>query len=139
MAMETGGRTWADTMLRVARPTEQLERVVRFYVDGLGLSVLDCFEGHEGFDGVMVGLPGAPFHLEFTQRKGRQVGLAPTEDHLLVFYMPDHETWQASVDRMQAAGCRAVASSNPYWDRAGVTFEDPDGYRIVLENSEWSP
>jgi len=127
-----------DTTLRIARPTEHLGQVVRFYIEGLGLMVLGSFEDHEGFDGVMVGLPGAPFHLEFTHRQGHVVGRGPTEDHLLVFYMPDHEDWQASVDRMQAAGYQAVSSSNPYWDRGGLTFEDPDGYRVVLENSEWS-
>ncbi len=30
-----------------------------------------------------------------------------------------------------------VASFNPYWDACGQTFEDPDGYRIVLQNAEW--
>ena len=127
-----------DTTLRIARPTEHLEQVVRFYVEGLGLRVLGSFEDHEGFDGVMVGFPGARTHLEFTRRQGQPVGRAPTEDHLLVFYMPDHADWQASVDRMQAAGYRAVPSSNPYWDRDGISFEDPDGYRVVLQNSKWS-
>jgi len=30
-----------------------------------------------------------------------------------------------------------VASFNPYWERAGRTFEDPDGYRVVFQNSSW--
>ena len=46
-----------DTTLRVARPTDRLEDVVRFYTIGLGLHVLGSFENHEGFDGVMVGIP----------------------------------------------------------------------------------
>ena len=126
-----------DTSLRIARPTDHLERVVRFYLDGLGWTILDSFHDHEGIDGVMVGLPGARFHLEFTDRPGDPVGRAPSEDHLLVFYLPDREEWRASADRMLAAGFRPVSSSNPYWDRDGLTFEDPDGYRIVLENSAW--
>jgi catechol 2,3-dioxygenase-like lactoylglutathione lyase family enzyme len=128
-----------DTVVRLARPTERLEQVVRFYTEGLGLAVLDSFEAHDGFDGVMVGLPGECLHLEFTRRQGHAVGRAPTTDHLLVFYLPDREAWRASVDRMHAAGYRAVSSSNPYWNRGGLTFEDPDGYRVVLENSEWAP
>jgi catechol 2,3-dioxygenase-like lactoylglutathione lyase family enzyme len=44
-------------MVRVARPTDRLDEVVKFYTDGLGLQILDRFEHHEGFDGVMVGLP----------------------------------------------------------------------------------
>ena len=38
---------------------------------------------------------------------------------------------------MLAAGFRAVASFNPYWERRGRTLEDPDGYRIVLQNAAW--
>jgi len=36
--------------------------VARFYTEGLGLMVPGSITDHEGFDGVMVGLPGAPFH-----------------------------------------------------------------------------
>jgi YycE-like protein len=46
----------------VARPTDRLDEVVRFYSVGLGLSVLESFEDHEGFDGTMLGHPGAPYH-----------------------------------------------------------------------------
>lgn len=34
----------AKAHLRIARPTDDLEAVVRFYRDGLGLEVLDHFE-----------------------------------------------------------------------------------------------
>lgn len=127
-----------DTRVRIARPTERLEQVVRFYVDGLGLTVLESFRDHEGIDGVMVGLPDAPVHLEFTRHRARPAGRAPSDDHLLVFYLPDRSDWLASVERLRAAGYGAVPSSNPYWDRDGMTFEDPDGYRVVLENAAWS-
>jgi catechol 2,3-dioxygenase-like lactoylglutathione lyase family enzyme len=122
------------TALRVARPTDHLEEVVRFYVDGLGLERLGSFEDHEGFDGVMVGAPGAAYHLEFTRKRGHVAGRAPTQDNLLVFYFPDPSEWKAAVERMRAAGYEPVTSFNPYWDRAGRTFEDPDGYRVVLQN-----
>jgi uncharacterized glyoxalase superfamily protein PhnB len=56
---------------------------------------------------------------------------------LLVFYLPDAEEWRAALDRMVAAGYVPVPSINPYWDRSGRTFEDPDGYRVVLENAPW--
>jgi hypothetical protein len=52
-----------------------------------------------------------------------------------VFYLRDESQWQAAVDRMIAAGYEPVSSFNPYWDRAGRTFEDPDGYRVVLQNA----
>lgn len=29
-----------------------------------------------------------------------------------------------------------ATSFNPYWDASGQTFEDADGYRIVLQNAK---
>ncbi|WP_423223025.1 hypothetical protein [Candidatus Amarolinea aalborgensis] len=31
-----------------------------------------------------------------------------------------------------------VQPANPYWERSGRTFEDPDGYRVVLQHARWS-
>ena len=126
------------TTLRVARPTDHVDAVVRFYSEGLGLTTLGSFEDHEGFDGVMLGVPGAAYHLEFTHKRGHDTGRAPTKENLLVFYLPDEQQWHAAVERMIAAGYEPVSSFNPYWDRAGQTFEDPDGYRVVLQNAAWS-
>jgi catechol 2,3-dioxygenase-like lactoylglutathione lyase family enzyme len=123
--------------LRVARPSDDLEALLGFYRDGLGLEVLDRFEDHDGFDGVMLGQVGAPYHLEFTRARGHGAGRAPTKDNLLVFYLPDAEAWRAAVTRMRAAGYAPVPALNPYWDRSGVTFEDPDGYRVVLQRDAW--
>jgi catechol 2,3-dioxygenase-like lactoylglutathione lyase family enzyme len=52
--------------VRVARPTDQLEAVRSFYCDGLGLVEIDRFADHDGYSGIMVGLPGTTYHLEFT-------------------------------------------------------------------------
>ena len=41
-------------------------------------------------------------------------------------------------DSMLAAGFKEVAAFNPYWDARGRTYEDRDGYRIVLQQAEWS-
>ena len=49
----------ARAHLRVARPTDDLDAVVRFYRDGLGFDVLSEFRDHAGFDGVMLGHPTA--------------------------------------------------------------------------------
>ena len=127
-----------ETTLRVARPTDHWDEVLRFYRDGLGLDTLASFENHVGFDGVMLGKPGAPYHLEFTRQRGHTAGRAPTQDNLLVFYLPDPRTWQAAIARMEAHGFAPVVSYNPYWDHAGKTFEDADGYRVVLQNGLWT-
>jgi hypothetical protein len=124
-------------VLRVARPTDRLREITRMYVDGLGAAVLDEFVDHDGFDGVIIGHPEARYHLEFTARHGEVVGRSPTKDHLLVFYLPHHPDWDHGCARMTAAGFRSVPAYNPYWDLNGKTFEDPDGYRVVLQRSAW--
>ena len=123
--------------LRIARATDHLQEVVSFYRDGFGFEVVGSFEDHDGFDGVMMGHPGLPYHLEFTQQRNHVAGRAPTEENLLVFYLPDFSDWQSAIERMRAAGYQPVRSNNPYWDRRGKTFEDPDGYRVVLQNANW--
>lgn len=124
-------------ILRVARPSDDLHGLLRFYRDGLGLMVLYEFENHDGFDGIMLGREGASYHLEFTKKKGHTTGRAPSADNLLVFYYPDCTEWQDAIQRMRDAGYLPVTSFNPFWDRNGLTFEDPDGYRVVLQNASW--
>ncbi|MBC6991412.1 VOC family protein [Hymenobacter sp. BT491] len=123
--------------LRVARPTDNILLIKQFYCDGLGLQVLSSFTDHQGFDGVMLGHPQAPYHLEFTHQQGHRAGRAPTADNLLVFYLPHAVEWQAAVQRMLDHGYAAVPAYNPYWDERGRTFEDPDGYRVVLQQAAW--
>src|SRR5262245_8912747 len=74
------------TILRVARPTDNLADVVRFDEVGLGLTRLDSFADHAGFDGVMLGTPGSFYHLEFTSHRHTRAGRASTPGNLLVFY-----------------------------------------------------
>lgn len=124
--------------LRVARPTDHMPDILRFYRDGLGFEVIASFENHEDFDGIMLGHPNASYHFEFTVKHGHSAGRAPTQDNLLVFYLPDSTEWQQAVDRMIQNGFSSVPSFNPYWDKQGKTFEDADGYRIVLQNAAWS-
>lgn len=123
--------------LRIARPVRDLGRAVRMYSEGLDLRVLGSFEDHEGFDGVMLGSEGVPHHFEFTHCRSHAVPPSPTQEDLVVLYIPDPEEWQAACARMEAVGFVVVASFNPYWDVHGRTFEDPDGYRVVLQNADW--
>ena len=138
MQILSADMTGALPILRVARPTNDLERLVDFYGGGLGFEILSRFFGHDGFDGVILGHKNAPWHLEFTRAHGHSAPRAPSLDHLLVLYLPDRAQWEAAVSRMRDAGHTPVASFNPWWDRNGVTFEDPDGYRIVLQNAAWT-
>ena len=125
------------THLRVARPTDNLQTIADMYQKGLDLEVLSHFEDHDGFDGIMLGNAEMQYHFEFTYHHGHEAGRAPTKDNLLVFYIPDKEQWESQCLKMSEAGFKEVPSYNPYWDRAGKTFEDLDGYRVILQNSDW--
>lgn len=130
--------TLAGAHIRIARPTNDIENLLPFYRDALGFEVLGSFTDHEGFDGIMLGLggPSSGYHLEFTLKRGHAVPRCPTEDNLLIFYLPDEKSYGEALARMEGAGCQSVPSFNPYWDRTGKTFEDADGYRVVLTNTE---
>lgn len=126
-------------LLRIARPVGDLDRSVRMYRDGVGLQVLGRFADHAGFDGVMLGVPGLPWHFEFTVCRTHPVRPTPTPEDLAVFYLPDAGAWQARCAAMAEAGFHEVAAFNPYWQQRGRTFEDADGYRVVLQQAEWDP
>lgn len=125
------------SVMRVARPTDNLDAISEMYCRGLGFSELGRFADHQGFDGVILGHPHHAYHLEFTHHRGVQVGRALTQDNLLVFYLPDEVLWGHQCQQMLSAGFHAVASYNPYWDVSGKTFEDSDGYRVVLQQRAW--
>jgi catechol 2,3-dioxygenase-like lactoylglutathione lyase family enzyme len=118
--------------VRVARPTDRLEEVVAFYERGLGLPRIGSFQGHAGYDGVMLGLPGGDYHLEFTRHRAGSPCPAPTRDNLLVLYVPDPAHRARLHAQLEALGHAPVEPENPYWLDKSVTFEDPDGWRVVL-------
>ena len=121
--------------VRIARPTDQLQRVVQFYRDGIGLNIIGSFEGHAGYSGVMLGLPGNQYHLEFTTHVDGSPCHAPGKDNLLVFYLPDKSVIEHIVKRLEGMGYPQVPPENPYWEQQGATIEDPDGWRVVFMNT----
>ena len=119
--------------VRVARPTDRLEAVTSFYRDGLGLAELFRFEDHDGYSGIMLGLPRAAYHLEFTHHAGGSPGQAPTRDNLLVLYFDGDDAVRQVARRLEAHGGTTAVAENPYWtSRGAITIEDPDGWRVVL-------
>ncbi|HEY7712957.1 MAG TPA: VOC family protein [Candidatus Binatia bacterium] len=124
--------------LRIARPVSDIARTKDMYCRGLGLRFIGSFEDHDGFDGVMLGMAGANYHFEFTHCRKHPVHPAPTIEDLAVFYIPAESEWEAACARMLAAGFKQVTAFNPYWEIRGRTYEDHDGYRIVLQQTEWS-
>jgi catechol 2,3-dioxygenase-like lactoylglutathione lyase family enzyme len=128
-----------DSHLRIARPSRDLARAERFWVNGLNLEVLfrlDATDDDEDHSLVMLGWPQAPWHLELVEDVDGETPPAPTEEDLLVLYVGgpiDDEL----IDRLVEAGGERVPSRNPYWDKWGVTIRDPDGYRLVLSHRSW--
>lgn len=123
-----------SSKLCVARPTDNLVRIAKMYQRGLGFKRLNVFENRAGEEGIILGLPGQSYHLEFTRHRDEKVGRAPTEENLLVFYIPNTDEWQQTCNCMEAAGFKSVTAYSPHWDTEGRTFEDIDGYRVVLQN-----
>jgi catechol 2,3-dioxygenase-like lactoylglutathione lyase family enzyme len=119
--------------LRLARHTERLEEVVKFYRDGLGLTEIGGFRNHDGYDGVFLGVPGTGAHLELTAG-GARGAPAPHPETLLVLYLGDDRAVQRIAARL---GVDPIAPANPYWAEHGVTFQDPDGFRVVLVPERW--
>ena len=125
--------------IRIARPSRDLAAVERFYVEGLELDVLyrATHESPGEHDLLMVGWRDATWHLELTLDPTNAISPDPTPDDLLVIYL-NAPVDPALVAQLEAAGGKRVPAHNPYWDRFGVTIEDPDGYRLVLCERSWS-
>jgi catechol 2,3-dioxygenase-like lactoylglutathione lyase family enzyme len=122
--------------LRIARPTARLAEIAAFYQNVLAFERIAAFVDHEGFDGVMLGRSELAFHLEFTHERGTARTPAPSREHALVLYL-EEGAWLAMRARIETLGIATVVSHNPYWDRHGMTIEDPDGNTIVLHRGVW--
>lgn len=123
--------------IRLARPTRDLAAAERFYVQGLGLEVIYRAAGDPGtHDLLMLGWREASWHLELVGGPSLSVQPTPTSEDLLVLYLSEPID-DALVARLEQAGGKRV-SQGAYWDRWGVTVEDPDGYRLVLSSRSWS-
>lgn len=122
--------------VRFARPTARYDAVVAFYEDALGLPVLGRWrgdDGHAGYDGVLIGLPGAPVHLEITQHGNPPRIPEPHPENQLVLYLEGAEAVAAVAARLGAHGHEPVEAANPYWPERGcLCFADPDGWVVVL-------
>lgn len=117
--------------LRVARHTKALAPLIHFYTEILGLQILGEFKDHSNYDGVFIGLPDLDWHLEFTS-SNEAPNHQPDHDDLLVFYVENNKKMQAILNRFEQNQLLPVTPQNPYWKTNGFTFEDPDGYRVVI-------
>lgn len=117
--------------LRVARHTEDLKKIIHFYVDLIGLKNLGSFTDHDGYDGVFIGMDGCDWHLEFTANNKEPLHHAD-EDDMLVLYCKSVLKKNTILARLSDAGIEHITAKNPYWTQNGVCFLDPDGFRIMI-------
>jgi catechol 2,3-dioxygenase-like lactoylglutathione lyase family enzyme len=94
----------------------------------MGLPEIGRFRDHDGYDGVFLDIQGTGAHLELTAG-GCHGAPTPHPESLLVLYVGDEAGVHAIAARI---GTDAVSPANPYWAAHGATFEDPDGFRVVL-------
>ena len=126
-----------NAKLRIARGTNNLSQISEMYKNGLGLEVLGSFVNHSGFDGIMLGSPNSSYHFEFTYEHNQKAPHSNSSENLIILYLPDPTEWIRIKNQMKVAGFQIVKSHNPYWDLNGCTFEDPEGYRIVITSNSW--
>lgn len=124
--------------VRIARPTDRLDDLERFYHRIVGLTKITAWrhdiggnDRHAGYDGLILGMPDGRYHLEFTHHMDGSPGPAPGPDNLLVFYL-DATDVERMADRMKTFGIAEVPPENPWWNAGGHTYEDPDGWRVVF-------
>ncbi|MGH3869052.1 MAG: hypothetical protein ACRDQ4_23645 [Pseudonocardiaceae bacterium] len=82
----------------------------------LGLTELFHFEGHAGYDGVILGLPGTDYQLEFTQHADGSPCPAPTRDNLMALYFASLAEAEATAARLAARGACPCSRRTPLVD-----------------------
>jgi hypothetical protein len=116
---------------RIARHTEDLERLKNFYMLVPGMQVLGGFQDHDGYDGIFLGLKDADWHLEFTVGHGKPKHI-PDEDDLLVFYPSSKLEFEQAIVAFTNHGIASSQPKNPYWQINGIQFLDPDGFGMIV-------
>ena len=119
--------------LRIARHTNDLEKIRVFYTTILNLKVLGSFENHDSYDGLFLGNSNFDWHLEFT-KTNEIISFNFNEDDLLIFYPECTVEYENIIQNITKNNITFLNSKNPYWNKNGKMIEDPDGYKIVISN-----
>lgn len=117
--------------LRVARHTDDLDKIEDFYVNLLGFERLGSFQNHNNYDGIFIGKPGMDWHLEFTKSE-EKANHSFDQDDVMVFYPKTIEEYNRLIHNFLQNNISSITAHNPFWNENGKMFLDPDGYRIVI-------
>lgn len=118
-------------ILRIARHTNNLEKIKSFYTTILGFELLGSFENHANYNGIFIGKPNLDWHLEFTQSVDK-VNHHFDEDDILVLYPETIAEYDWLISSITNNNINFVKPKNPYWTDNGKMILDPDGYRIII-------
>ncbi len=116
---------------RYARHTNNLEPLIKFYTEIVGLEKLGEFKNHSNYDGVFLGVQNLDWHIEFTE-SNEEVNHHSDEDDLLVFYLESEEELDQLKLKIEKAGISIKKSKNPYWTENGIEIKDPDGFGVIF-------
>lgn len=115
--------------VRFARASAALDECRRFYEQLLGLEVLAEFRDHDGYDGVVLGLPDVSVQLELIRLGGHDAS-APDPENALVLYLEDGG---AALRSRLPHDVELLIPDNPYWSRLGAfAIVDPDGWQVLV-------
>lgn len=118
---------------RIARHTNDLDKIKSFYTKILDFEILGSFENHQGYDGVFIGKKNLDWHLEFT-KSDEIIKFNFNEDDALVFYPTSEEEYNKIIKSLKIGKIDNVTAKNPYWNENGKMILDPDGYRVIISN-----
>lgn len=120
---------------RYARHCKNISQLTSFYTSVLNLEVLGSFQDHDGYDGVLIGLKGLSWHLEYTQNT-QEPHSRFDEDDALVFYPDSLEAYSKILDNLKLFKIKTIESKNPYWKDKAVCFKDCDEYNIIVSSEK---
>lgn len=123
--------------LRVARHTNDLEKMKSFYIDVLGFELLGSFENHNNYNGIFIGKSNLDWHFEFTQ-SNNTANHTFDEDDVFVFYPNTLVEFNNLIKNIADNNIPTIKAKNTYWNNPEVSINkmitDPDGYRIIISN-----
>lgn len=120
-------------VLRIARHTNNLEKIEDFYITILGFERLGGFQNHNNYDGVFIGKPKLDWHFEFT-KSSEKANHHFDEDDILVLYPETILEYNRLINSVLENNISIITSKNPYWNENGKMFLDPDGFRIIVSD-----
>ena len=118
-------------ILRVARHTDNLEKVISFYIEIMGLEIMGDFKNHDGYDGVLIGKPNWDWHLEFTISQENPNHIFD-EDDILVFYPKTKAELDSIMNKIHENNFEIKKSKNPYWNINGILIKDYDNHNVII-------